>query len=379
MQTSNHSAAPRRHRGRPPGRERRAASRSSGRPGETGRGRAPTCSRTATTSSPCALLHAAPGQTAWQEAAMRRLGNDRWQARVRGRDHRRPRVHRRGLDRPVRQLAASSCRRRSPPAQDVGSRAARTGRSSWRRAERRGRAGVADPCRGGARTTSGAGGGTARHGPLGVAMWVAIAPTARLRLGGPPPVAARRTHGSIARCAVVVDRERARFGAWYEMFPRSAGQRARPRTGPSPTRRDGSPTSAGWASTSSICRRSIRSAGAFARDRTTRLTPRRTIRAARGRSAPPRAATRRSIRSSARCDDFRPLGGRRPASTASRSRSTSPSSARPTIPYVQRAPRVVPPAARRHDQVRRESAQEVSGHLPARLRERGLARRCGTS
>ena len=38
-----------------------------------------------------------------------------------------------------------------------------------------------------------------------------------------------------------------------------------------------------------------------------------------------------------------------------------------------RAPGMVPPPAGRHDQVRRESAEEISGHLSARLRVRGLA------
>ena len=42
-------------------------------------------------------------------------------------------------------------------------------------------------------------------------------------------------------------------------------------------------------------------------------------------------------------------------------------------PLAHRAPRVVLPAARRHAQVRREPAQEVPGHLQRRLRLRGLA------
>ena len=42
-------------------------------------------------------------------------------------------------------------------------------------------------------------------------------------------------------------------------------------------------------------------------------------------------------------------------------------------PVGHRAPDVVRPPARRHHPVRREPAQEVPGHLPARLRERRLA------
>ncbi len=83
-----------------------------------------------------------------------------------------------------------------------------------------------------------------------------------------------------------------------------------------------------------------------------------------------KAATRRSIRELGTLDDFRRLvdaGARR---AASRSRSTSPSSARPTIRTSSEHPRVVPRAARRHHPVRREPAEEVPGHLPVRLRDR---------
>ena len=45
----------------------------------------------------------------------------------------------------------------------------------------------------------------------------------------------------------------------------------------------------------------------------------------------------------------------------------------PGPPVGHRAPVLVRAPPRRHDPVRREPAQEVPGHLPARLRERGLA------
>ena len=97
-----------------------------------------------------------------------------------------------------------------------------------------------------------------------------------------------------------------------------------------------------------------------------------TTSAARGRSAPPRAATRRSIPELGTLDDFRRL-----VAQAARPRHRDraghrvPVRARPSV--RQRASGVVPLAARRHHPVRREPAEEVPGHLPVRLRERGLA------
>ena len=70
---------------------------------------------------------------------------------------------------------------------------------------------------------------------------------------------------------ITVDRRRALYASWYELFPRSASPDPR-RPG---TLRDVEarlPTSPGWASTSCTCRRSIPSAGPFARARTTRST-----------------------------------------------------------------------------------------------------------
>ena len=50
---------------------------------------------------------------------------------------------------------------------------------------------------------------------------------------------------------VIVDRPAARFAAWYEMFPRSAGYRPDPERHLHRGRRDGSPPSPTWDSTSS--------------------------------------------------------------------------------------------------------------------------------
>jgi starch synthase (maltosyl-transferring) len=88
-----------------------------------------------------------------------------------------------------------------------------------------------------------------------------------------------------------VEPERARFSAWYELFPRSTvdGTDGHAKLRDVITRL---PTSRPWASTSSTCRRSTRSDGRDARARTTRrrrVGP--TTSAAPGPSARPRGAT----------------------------------------------------------------------------------------
>ena len=76
-----------------------------------------------------------------------------------------------------------------------------------------------------------------------------------------------------------------------------------------------------------------------------------------------RAATPRSHPDLGTLADFAPLVDRGRAATASRSRSTSPSSARPTTRGCTSTPSGSAPA-RRHDPVRREPAQALRGHLP---------------
>ena len=71
---------------------------------------------------------------------------------------------------------------------------------------------------------------------------------------------------------VEVDRERARFGAWYEMFPRSWGPELHPQRHVSLRRRSTCGTSRPLASMSSTCRRSIQSARASGRDAGNALT-----------------------------------------------------------------------------------------------------------
>ena len=66
---------------------------------------------------------------------------------------------------------------------------------------------------------------------------------------------------------------------------------------------------------------------------------------------------------------------RRRARHRDRARLRDPVLARPSL--AAGAPRLVPPPARRHAQVRREPAQALPGHLQRQLRHRGLARAVG--
>ena len=129
---------------------------------------------------------------------------------------------------------------------------------------------------------------------------------------------------------LTVDPRQARFSAWYELFPRSAS----PDPGGHGTLADVVDRlpydRRAWASTSSTCRRSTRSARSDRKGPNNTLTPGPTTRAARGPSARPRAATRPSTPSSAPTADVATWSPRPRGARASRSRSTSPSSARPT-------------------------------------------------
>ena len=98
----------------------------------------------------------------------------------------------------------------------------------------------------------------------------------------------------------------------------------------------------------------------------------RAIRAARGPSAPPTAATRPSSPGLGTLADFdRFVGPRRDASARDRARHRLPGLARSPLRHGTSG--VVPASPRRHDQVRGEPAEEIPGHLPVRLRVGGLA------
>ena len=181
---------------------------------------------------------------------------------------------------------------------------------------------------------------------------------------------------------VLVERERAAFSAWYELFPRStvSWRRRRPSRGrrprhparrhrPARLRRRprlrhplpaaGPPHRAGLPQ------------GTRQRARRRPRRPRQPVGDRRGRGRPHRGAPRarhgrRRARPRRRGEGERHRGRPRPR---------LPVLARP--PLGHRAPRVVPPPARRHHPVRREPAEEVPGHLPARLRVAGVARAVG--
>src|SRR3954468_6881077 len=91
---------------------------------------------------------------------------------------------------------------------------------------------------------------------------------------------------------LLVERERARFSAWYELFPRSEGASLDPPK--SGTFRDAAkrlPWVAAMGSTWSTFRRSTRSVRPTARAPTTASLPKPAARAVHGPSAAPRAAT----------------------------------------------------------------------------------------
>ena len=135
-------------------------------------------------------------------------------------------------------------------------------------------------------------------------------------------------------------------------------------------RRSGSTRSPRWASTSSTCRRSTRSARLNRKGAQQHARPRpRRPGLARGRSARRRAATTRSTPTSAPIEDFDAFVAAGPrARPRGRARPRAAGGARP--PLGQQAPRVVHHPRRRLDRLRREPAEEVPGHLPDQLRQR---------
>ena len=312
-----------------------------------------------------AAARAQAGHAQMARIDMVALGNDRWRGAFHGRRHRPLRLHGRRLGRPLRVMAPRS----RPPRRAGGHRPRAAGR---RRADR-----------GLARRARGADAKALRE-------WAQ-------RIGGDEPVDARRAAALDAALAeiaarhadrslattfepaltLVVDRPRARFSSWYEMFPRSAGDGRHARHVRRRAKR-GCPTSRRWASTCCTCRRSIRSARRERKgqqQRAGRIAGRRgspwAIGAAEGghTAIHPRARHARGF----------PPAGRAPRErAASRSRSTSPSNARPIIPTCSAHPEWFRQRPDGTHPVRRESAEEVPGHLSVQLRDRRLARRCGS-
>ena len=192
------------------------------------------------------------------------------------------------------------------------------------------------------------------------------------------------------RLPLRVDRERALFGSWYEFFPRSEGaawtrRRRRRSAAPSAPPRSGCPPSPRWASTSSTCRRSTRSA------RTNRKGPNNTLtagparrRARRGPSARRRAGTTRSTPTSARSRTSTPSWrGPRELGHGGRARLRAavlagpPLGARSTPSGSPRAPTARSRTPRTRRRSTRTSTRSTSTATPTASTPRSL-RVCGT-
>ena len=163
-----------------------------------------------------------------------------------------------------------------------------------------------------------------------------------------------------------VDSVRARFGAWYEMFPRSVTQRSDaqrhvPRSRSAAGRHRGDGIRRGLSAAGPSNRRDASEGTQQHADRVARR-PRQPLGDRRGRRRPhrhragPRNARRlRSIRAD----------GKSPR-TRRRARHRVPGLAGSSV--GARASGVVPASAGRIDQVRGESAEEIPGHLSDRFR-----------
>ncbi len=128
------------------------------------------------------------------------------------------------------------------------------------------------------------------------------------------------------------------------------------------------------------CRRSTRSAPANAKGRNNALAGgARRSGLAVGDRRRRTAATRACTPSSARSTTSRAFAREARATRASRSRSTSRSSARRIIRTSREHPHLVRAPPRRQRAVRGEPAEEIRGHLSARFRRAPTGERCGRS
>ncbi|CCH78816.1 hypothetical protein BN12_350022 [Nostocoides japonicum T1-X7] len=180
---------------------------------------------------------------------------------------------------------------------------------------------------------------------------------------------------------LLVERERALAGAWYEIFPRSEGARQDPVTGhwTSGTLRTAAERLAAGDRRHGLRRRLPHAHPPHRHDRA--QGPEQHPRRRTGRPGQPvchRLARRRARQHPSRPRDVRglrrvrrPRGGARPRCGP---RPRAPVLARPPLRPDQ--PRVVHDAGRRHDRLRGEPAEEVPGHLSAQLRQRPGRRVC---
>ncbi len=169
---------------------------------------------------------------------------------------------------------------------------------------------------------------------------------------------------------VMVERERARYGAWYEIFPRSCS----PEPGRHGTFRDVEARLPYVADMGFdvLYLPPIHPIGrSFRKGPNNTLTPGPDDPGSPWAIGGPEGGHKAIHPELGTLEDFDRLVGRREgAGPGDRAGHRLPVLARP--PLRPRASRVVPAPARRHDQVRREPAQEVPGHLPDRLRVRRL-------
>ena len=172
---------------------------------------------------------------------------------------------------------------------------------------------------------------------------------------------------------VIVERERARFGAWYEMFPRSAGTDPHAQRARSTKRRRGCPTSRRWASTCSTCPpihpigRSFRKGPNNTLDAGARTIPGSPW--AIGSDEGGHTAIEPGLGTLEDFDRFVEAARRHGLEIA----LDIAFQASPDHPYVREHPEWFRHRPGRHDQVRREPAEEVPGHLPDQLRVGRLA------
>ena len=181
-----------------------------------------------------------------------------------------------------------------------------------------------------------------------------------------------REHVTASVAVPVLRRARARAGRQLvRVLPALGGRHARPAAlghvrAPPPS---GCPPSPRWASTSSTCRRSTRSARTHRKGRNNTLTPGPDdpgVPWAIGSAEGGHDAVHPDLGT---LDDFRAfVAPRERARPRGRARPRAAVLARP--PVGHRAPRVVRAPRRRHDRLRREPAEEVPGHLPDLLRQR---------
>ena len=296
-----------------------AASRSSGSLATSSSSR-PTALPTATSRRLRSSLWRREDDSTWRESPMQPLGNDRWRAHVLRRSR----------------SAAGTMRWRLGRSAPVVAPRLRAPRRCRRHARRR-----AQSARSSSRTPRGA------RRPRRCGSWRPVGRARRARPATPPRCATSALDRALGPLAQRTPERRllcthARCRSWSTASGRASARgtsSSRDRRAPSPARTERSPTSnpacrtsPSSASTCSTCRRSTRSAARSARAANNALA------AAPDDVGSPWAIGAREGGHTAihpqlgTLEDFRRLVTRARASTASRSRSTSRSSARPTIP-----------------------------------------------